>query len=258
MRPTSFLCLAACALAAPALADVTLTQTSRGKASFVNVGGESVVRIKGNRMRIDETRGNDTTALILDLDKQQMVSIDMRKKEATVVTLASLQQTLAKFSEGDIKVKVTPTGESKQVAGHGCRVHDIAVTFPFSPGGDMSMSMALSGPACLSKDAPGYADYARLYKAAAERGFIFGDPRAAKGPAAAQAKGMASFYRAVAEAGVPLEQQISIGFEGSGPMAGMMNRMGRSNFTTTVTKIEEGALSDSLFEIPAGFKVKQQ
>ena len=57
---------------------------------------------------------------------------------------------------------------------------------------------------------------------------------------------------------MPLEQQLSIGFEGEGPMAGMMNKMGKTTMNTTVTKIDTAPIADDLFEIPAGYKVKTQ
>lgn len=260
MRLTGIFCAAACAVALPAAADVTVTQKTSGKAMIVNVGGESVTRIKGNKMRVDDVRGDETTVLIIDIDGQRMVSLNPKKKEATVTPLSALQEAMGKVAEvSEVKASVTPTAETKEVAGYPCKVHEISVSLPFSPGGeDMKMAMAMKGPACLSKEAPGYADYVRLYTAAAEKGFIFGNPAAAKGPAAAQARGLAALYKAMAEAGMALEQELNIGFEGSGPMAAMMSRMGRSNINMVVTKIEAGPVPDDLFEIPAGFKVKTE
>ena len=56
--------------------------------------------------------------------------------------------------------------------------------------------MVFSGTVCLSTSAPGLADYQAFYKAAADSGFIFGDPRAAKSPTgAAQAKAYAALTR---------------------------------------------------------------
>jgi hypothetical protein len=259
MRLTTFLCAAACAAATPAAADVTITQTTSGKMMVMNLGGESVTRIKGNRLRIDQT-GKDGTTLstIIDIDGQRMISFDSKKKEATVMPLNVLQENLGKMTAAP-KVKLTPTAETKQVAGYTCKVHELGVAFPFSPGGeDMQMTMVMSGPACLSTDAPGYADYQRVYRAAAEKGFIFGDPRAAKGPGASQARGLATLYKTFAEAGMPLEQQINIGLEGDNPMAGMMNRMVKSTISSTTLKVDTGDVAADLFDVPAGYKVKQQ
>jgi hypothetical protein len=119
------------------------------------------------------------------------------------------------------------------------------------------MAMVMSGPACLSKDAPGFADYQRLYTAVAEKGFILGDPRSAQGPGAAMAKGMASFNKTMADAGVSLDQSIHAELKGEGPMAGIMGRFFKLDSAHVVTKIETGAVDAAIFEVPAGYKVKQ-
>jgi hypothetical protein len=154
---------------------------------------------------------------------------------------------------------VTPTGETKQVSGFTCAVHDVGIALPFlaTEGGDAAMTLTMNGPACLSKDVPGYAEFARLYKTAAESGFLFGDPRMAKGPAASQVKGITEMQKALVEAGVPIEQTTNLNLEGGGPMGGMMNRMIRGTTTTTVVKIEESPLAADLFVVPADYKVKK-
>ena len=45
--------------------------------------------------------------------------------------------------------------------------------------------------------------------------------------------------------------------EGDGPMAGMMNKMGKMTITTVVDSVQAGDLAADLFEVPAGYKVKQ-
>jgi hypothetical protein len=251
MRLTAFCCVLACTCAAPAAADLTITSTTAGKMMVMNLGGESMTRIKGNKMRIDQTKDGNTLSTIIDIDGQRMISLDSKKKEATVMSLGALQEGMGKITGGDVKVKLTPTAETKQVAGYSCKVHDIGIAFPFNPSGkegdanDMQMAMVMSGPTCLSKDAPGFEDYQRVYRAAA------------KGPGASQARALASLYRSMAEAGMPLDQQLTIGLEGNNPMVGMMNKMMKSNMTSTVTKIETGEVAADLFDVPPGYKVKQ-
>jgi len=129
---------------------------------------------------------------------------------------------------------------------------------PFSMGGpEMQMALVMAGPACLSKDAPGYADYVRLYTSVAEKGFILGDPRAAQGPGAAMAKGMASFHKTMAAAGIALDQNMHAELKGEGPMAGIMGKMFKLDSGHVVTKIETGDIDAAVFDVPAGYKVKQ-
>jgi hypothetical protein len=188
-----------------------------------------------------------------------MITIDDRKREATIMPAAKLQEALNKASSGEVKASVTPTAETKTIAGMACKVHNVSVEVPFSMGGggEMAMAMVMSGPACLSKDAPGYADYQRLYTAVAEKGFILGDPRSAQGPGAAMAKGMASFQKTMAEAGVALDQNMHAELKGEGPMAGVMGRFFKIDSGHVVTKIETGDIDATVFEVPAGYKVKQ-
>jgi hypothetical protein len=260
MRPTALPFVLACLVAAPAAADVTLTATTTGKAPVVgDLNGTQTTRIKGNRMRIDSVQGDKSTAIILDIEGQRMITIDDKKREATIMPAAKLQEALSKTTTGQVKASVAPTAETKTIAGMSCKVHQVSVEVPFSMGGggEMAMALVMSGPACLSKDAPGYADYQRLYTAVAEKGFILGDPRSAQGPGAAMAKGMASFQKTMAEAGVALDQNMHAELKGEGPMAGVMGRFFKIDSGHVVTKIETGDLDAAIFEVPAGYKVKQ-
>jgi hypothetical protein len=259
MRSTALPFVLACLVAAPAAADVTVTATTTGKAPVVgDLAGSQTTRIKGNRMRIDSVQGDRATALILDIDGQRMITIDDKKREATIMPAAKLQETLNKTSTGEIKASVTPTAETKTIAGMSCTVHNVSVSVPFSMGGpEMQMALVMAGPACLSKEAPGFADYQRLYTAIAEKGFVLGDPRSAQGPGAAMAKGMTSFQKTMAAAGVALDQNLHAELKGEGPMAGIMGKMFKIDSGHVVTKIETGDIDAAVFEVPAGYKVKQ-
>ena len=260
MRPIALSAVFACLVAAPAAADVTVTATTTGKAPVVgDLNGTQTTRIKGNRMRIDMVQGDKTTALILDIEGQRMITIDDKKREAIIMPAAKLQETLSKTTTGEVKASVTPTAETKTIAGISCKVHQVSVELPFAMGGggEMQMALAMSGPACLSKEAPGYADYQRLYTTVAEKGWILGDPRAAQGPGAAMAKGMANFQKTMATAGVALDQNMHAELKGEGPMAGVVGRFFKIDSGHVVTKIETGDVDAALFEVPAGYKVKQ-
>ena len=249
--------------AAAAHADVTVNTTTSGKASFINVGGDGVTQIKGARQRSDNLMGGKTQALIIDIDGRRFVDIDTKKKTATVTPLDSIADELQKVGVGTIAATLTKTAQTKQIAGFPCTVHDVKVSLPFSPTGQtgqgMDLNMVLTGTVCLSTAVPGLADYQKFYKAAADSGFIFGDPRAAKSPGgAAQAKAYAELTRKMAEAGMALESHITIDASGEGPMSGIFAKAVKSDITTTVTKVVAGDVPADAFEIPAGFKVKTQ
>jgi hypothetical protein len=263
MKIRKLLPLALVAAGTAAYADVSVVSTTAGKASIIDVGGTSTSLIKGNRMRTDSLVGNRDNSLIIDIDGRRFVDIDDKKKTATVTPLDSLHEQLEKVGVGSIQATLTKTAQKKKVAGYDCTVHDIGVMLPFSltghPGDGMDMNMLLSGQVCLSTDAPGLADYQKFYRASADSGFIFGDPRVAKSPTgAAQAKAYAELTRKMAEAGMALESHVTISATGGGPMAGMMGKLAASDITTTVTQITVGDLPAEKFDVPAGYKVKTQ
>jgi hypothetical protein len=251
------------AVCSTAFADVTVTTQTTGKASILNVTGEGVTRIKGKRQRTDNTIKGKLQSLIIDIDGRRFVDLDDKKKSATVTSLDDIAEQLQKSGVGTIDAKLTKTPQTKQIAGRSCEVHDISLSLPFSPTGNsgdgMDLTMQLSGTVCLAKDVPGLADYQAFYRAAADSGFIFGDPRMAKSPTgAAQAKAYAALTRKMADAGMALESHVIIDAAGGGPMAAMMGRLAKSDITTTVTKIESGELPADAFDIPAGYKVKNK
>ena len=228
-----------------------------GKAAKEGIQGKTAV--KGNR----KATLTDAGGTIIDLSEEKIYDIDAKKKTATVTPLDSIADELQKIGVGTIDAKITKTSQTRQIAGFTCTVHDISLSLPFSPTGNsgdgMDLNMQMSGTVCVAKDVPGLADYQAFYRAAADSGFIFGDPRVAKSPTgAAQAKAYAALTRKMAEAGMALESHVVIDAAGGGPMAAMMGRLAKSDITTTVTKIEAGEVPADAFDIPAGYKVKNK
>jgi hypothetical protein len=263
MKALKLLPLALAAAGTAAHADVSVMTTTAGKASIINVGGTGTNLIKGNRMRTDSVIGGRTDSLIIDIDGRRFVNIDEKKKSATVTPLDSISDELAKIGAGPFNATLKKTAQVKKIAGYSCTVHDINVSFPFSvtgnPGDGMDVNMVLSGTVCLSTDAPGLADYQKFYRASADSGFIFGDPRTTKSPTgAATAKAYAELTRKMAEAGMALESHVLISASGANPMASMMAKLAASDITTTVTQITVGDLPAEQFDVPAGYKMKTQ
>lgn len=248
------------ALTGPALADVTVTTQTTGK-MVIDVSGDAVNTIKGQRMRSDTTFRGKVQTLIIDVDGRRFVDLDAKKKVATVTPLDSIADQLRKVGTGTLEATLTKTSQTKQIAGYPCTVHDVGISLPFSPTGNpgdgMDLVMTLAGTVCLATGVPGLADYQAFYRASADSGFIFGDPRATKSPAgAAQAKAYAALTRKMAEAGMALESNVNISAGGNGPMAGIMAKLANGNIVTTVTGIEAGDLPAASFEIPADYKTK--
>ncbi len=248
------------ACAGSAHADVTLVAQMKGKMMGMNASGETITYIKGNKMRTDQTMGRDKTSTIMDVDGGRMITIHHGKKEAEVWNMADLSASLQK-SGVDVTgadVKITPTGETKEIAGYQAAGHDVSVSVDAGvPDAPIKMTMTISGPAYLSTSAPGVESYTNFYQNAAEKGFFFGDPRAARAQPG-NARGMMQMYREMASKGIPLESKQTVKMSASGPMAGLLSKMGGGEMATTVTKVSDEPLEEALFEIPDGYKVKEQ
>ena len=245
-------------LAQPAFADLTLKQTTTGKG--LGLGGQTTgtTFIKGNKMRNDVVLGDKTQTSIYDLDAQKMYIFDSKKKEADVWDMAAFAAEVGKSVDvSSTKASLKPNGQTKQIGGKSAAGYDLEVSMnaAMAGGKDMNMTVTMTGPTWIVKGAPGAADYARFYKAAVEKGWIFSDPRAAKAQPG-QAKAMAEMYNQMAAiGGLPYETDMQIKMSGSGPMAGLLARMGNISMTSTVDSAETTALGDDLFAPPAGYKL---
>ena len=245
-------------LAAPAFADVTLKQTTDGKGMGLSGKMSGVAYIKGSKMRSDAVMGDKTQTMIFDLDAQKMYLFDSKKKEADVWDMAAFGADIAKSVDtSDAKASFKPNGQKKDIGGKSANGYDVEISTNAALGGskDMTMTVTLAGPVWIVPGAPGSADYARFYKTAAEKGWIFSDPRVAKAQPG-QARAMAEMYRQIASTnGIPYLIDIQIKLGGSGPMAGLMARMGNVSMTTTTDAVEVGPLAEDLFAPPAGYKL---
>ncbi len=250
----------ALALAVPSFADVTVKATGSGKGMGMNANMSTITYIKGNKMRTDTVTGDTTRTMIFDVDNQRLYSFDSKKKEADAWDMQAFAADISKNVEtSGMKASVKANGQTKVIAGKTANGYDMAIEVPATLGSSgMKMTVMLNGPMWVVKGAPGTAEYIAFYKGAVEKGWIFSDPRAAKG-SPGQAKAMAEMYRQLAETGgIPYETETTIKMSGDGPMAGMMAKMGGVSATSTVQSIETGTVAADLFAPPAGYKIKEQ
>jgi hypothetical protein len=248
--------------ASPAFADVTIQSVMDGK--VLGFGGKTpgTTYIRGNKMRSDADLGKRVQSTIFDLDAQKMYYFDSRKKEVEVWDMAAFASELnTAVDTAGMKTSYTPNGRTKEIGGQIAEGHDVEMSVPFAMGGagGPAMMLGMTGEAWVVKGAPGTDDYAQFYLAAAEKGWIFIHPSAAKAQPG-QARAMAEMYREIAAlGGIPYEMnmdmQIKSGDVGVNPIGlvgGLLGRRG-STISTIIERIETGALSDELFELPAGY-----
>ncbi len=245
-------------LATPATADVTLKQTTTGKGMGISGTIAGTTYIKGLKMRTDSVTGDTTRSMLFDIDAQKLYSFDSKKKEADVWDMAAFSGEMAKTVDtSQVKASVKSNGQTKSIGGKNASGYDMMITMPTAVGGnkEMQMTVTLQGPMWVVKDTPGTAEYLAFYKAAAEKGWIFTDPRAAKANYG-QARSLTEMYRQLADTGgVPYEMTFEIKMSGEGPMAAIMSRMGGMSSTTTVQSVDAGAIPDTMFAVPTGYKL---
>jgi hypothetical protein len=261
MTRTIWAFLVAAGLAVPAYADVTLKQNATGKGLGMSGTTTSTTYIKGSKMRTDTVLGDKTQSIIFDLDAQKMYMFESKKKEADVYEMAAFSKEIGvSVDSANMKVSMKANGQTKQIAGKSADGYDLEIIVPATMAGNknMPMTITMTGPIWIVKGAPGTADYTGFYKAAAEKGWIFSDPRVAKAQPG-QAKAMAEMYNQLAAAGgIAYESDMQMKMSGDGPMAALFSRMGNVSFNNTVTGVEAGALADDLFAPPAGYKLNSK
>ncbi len=249
------------AVALPAAADVTIKMTTGGKGMGMSTSSTGTTYIKGSKMRSDLQMGDKTQTTIFDLDAQKMYIFDSGKKEADVWDMAAFGKEIGvNIDTAKVQGAIKPNGKTKAFGSLTAAGYDMEISVPATMGGnkDMAMTVTMVGPVWIVKDAPGAAEYTRFYKTAAEKGWIFSDPRAAQG-SPGQAKAMAQMYTEFAKTGgIPYETVMNIKPEGGGAMGGLMAKVGGMQTTTTTDSVEVGPLADELFQVPADYKLKQQ
>jgi hypothetical protein len=253
----------ALALAAlsPVQADVTLRATAEGKGLGMSGSTANVTYIKGLRMRSESTSGKAGNVTIFDVDAQKMYILNDKKQEAEVWDMAAFAQQIGQsVSSDNVRASMTANGQTKTLNGQAADGYDIEIVVPATIGGPggLPITMLLKGVSWIAKGVPGAADYAAFYQGAAEKGWIFSDPRAAQG-APGQAKAMAQMYAEFAKiGGLPYQSEMNITADGEGPVAAMMAKVGGVSTTTTIDSVDTAALDDALFQVPEAYTLKER
>ncbi len=71
-----------------------------------------------------------------------------------------------------------------------------------------------------------------------------------------ESQATAEAQKVMAEKGVPLEREMQMKIEGSGPMAQMMAQKTNMTMTMKVTAISTDPIPDEMFVVPAGYTKK--
>src|SRR5688572_3491368 len=115
MKRMALAILLAFGLALPAYADVTIKQTTGGKALGMSGTAAGTTYIKGNKMRTDLQMDDKVMTTIFDVDAQKMYMFDSKKKEADVWDMATFGAEVSKNVDmTGMKASIKANGQTKQ------------------------------------------------------------------------------------------------------------------------------------------------
>jgi hypothetical protein len=113
------------------------------------------------------------------------------------------------------------------------------------------ITMVMKGSMWVAKDVPGAAEYAAYQKAMSAADLA----TAAMGATGVNLPGMDKMAKAMAGVqGVPVLTEVTMSIEGEGQMADMMRQMGAMKVTTKVLSVKTDAITDDIFQVPAGYQ----
>lgn len=230
--------------AAPSRADVTMKMTIAMNGPM-SMNGTSTIYVKGLKMRTDVSMMGQEMSLLLDAVAKQQLMLNHGTKVVSTLdpkaAMANLPVTI-----GEVTASVKPNDQTKEILGRQCRGYQVTMTMPLTMGGE-TVTMTMAGVAWIAKEGPGVAEYQAFYKAAGAAGLSV-NPMGQ----GVQSKGMDEMYKALAEAGLPLLQELQMSFEGGGQMASGLAAMALTT-TMTVTEVSGETIPDDKFTVPAGY-----
>ena len=219
----------------PLLADFTYQETSTitggMMASMMRLAGvfskqarepiQSTVAVKGDRMM----HRSANHASIIDLGSQTITSIDMQKKQYSVMTFDEMKQMIEQMSqkmkqndkgEMNFKVSANSTGKAKQVAGFDAK--EMVLTMEMEAKDKESGQkggMTVITDMWIAPGIPGYQEVRDFYKRMSQKlNWTPGGNMFMQNPQVSQ--GMAEVYKEASKLdGVPVQQNIKMGAAGT-------------------------------------------
>ena len=264
------------ALSIPLSADVTVTSVvsmqagGPAGAAMGNMAPRMTMRIKGLKARADIDMNGQTMSSITDLGAKQMILLRADQKTAQVLSADSMRGPNASMTMPKIDATSKPTGRSQTINGVPCDEYDVAVKInmsemsgsPQMPAEAAAMMkdvlMVMSGSTWVAKSGPGVADYAAFQKAASQANMaaMMGLGNAVPGMGAGGFDRLMSTFSG--GSGLPYLTEMSMSFEGTGPMVEMMKQVGAMKMTNKVTEVSTAAIADDLFAVPPDYKIVKQ
>jgi hypothetical protein len=227
-----------------AMADITMkvTITMTGPMPMTM---PSTIYVKGMKMRTDVSAMGQDMSMLVDAAAKQQLMLNHGTKQVTTLDPKAAMANMP-VTVGEVTTTVKPNGQTKEMLGRSCRGYQVLITMPMTMGSD-TVTMTMSGVAWLAPEGAGVGEYKAFYKAAAAAGLS-----ASPLGQGMQSKGMDEVYKELAEAGMPMLQELQMAFDGAGQLAGALSQMAMT-ISMTVTEVSTETVPDDRFAIPAGY-----
>ena len=252
-------------------ADVTVVQTMTmegGAAAMMPPGQmpKMTMRIKGMKSRTDIDAGGMIVTAITDLVTKQVIMLMPNSKTAQVITPASVAAAGAPLAVPSAQASIKPTGKSQTIEGVACDEFTFTVAMNMAEAGGAQMppeaaaamkdvQMVMNGSMWIAKSAPGAAEWMAFYKAAADSQLL----TAISGMKPGQPGGLDKLLGATASApGIPYLSEMTMRFEGSGPMVEAMKKMGDMKIIQKVSSVSTDPIADDMFQVPEGYTLEKK
>ncbi len=235
--------------AVPSRADVTVTMTLSTKSAAVTTEMSSVIYLKGMRSRTDVKGMDRDLSILVDVAAKLQLMVDHVAKQVQPLDPTAVRGNMP-TNAGVPSVSFEPLNQTKDILGHACIGYMMRVSMPMKVG-EETFTITTSGPVWMTKDGRGVAEWMAFDKAAAAAAIT--TSWFAQG---IQAQATAEAQKVMAEKGVPLEREMQMKIEGTGPMAQMMAQKTNMTMTMKVTAIATDPIPDDQFVVPSGYTKK--
>ncbi|HJR59187.1 MAG TPA: hypothetical protein VJ813_07315 [Vicinamibacterales bacterium] len=253
-------------------ADVTVVQTMKMEGAAAQAMGGApmpriTMRIKGQKSRAEIDTNGQVVTSIVDLAARQVIVLNSTTKTATVTTPASVAAGGAPVAMPKMDISLKPTGKTQTIDGQQCEEHVMAMSMamaqfmgqgqvpPEAAAMMQDVKMVMDGSVWIARSAPGAAEFTAFNKAAINSNLL----NSVAGLMGGKSGGLDKLMEAAAAApGLPYLTEITMSFEGTGPMVDAMKQMGPMKMIQTLASVSTDPIADDLFTIPAGYTVEKK
>jgi hypothetical protein len=252
-------------------ADVTVTHSMKmeGAAAAAIGAGQMpriTTRIKGQKSRNEFEAGGQTVTSIGDLVAGQVIMLNAQARTAVVTTPASVGAGGPPVAVPELEMSFKPTGKRQVIDGQACEEYSMVMNMAmadFAGQGQLppeaaemmkGVRLGMNGSTWIAREVPGAGEFAAYFKAARDSkvlAAVIGMP--------GKAGGMERMMEAVASApGVPYLTELTVVFEGTGPIVDAMKQMGPMKIIQKLESITTDPLADDLFKVPEGYTIEKK